>query len=251
MGHTVQGIDLAPRLAVGLDADCISGVHEIREDRGQPAWVRSLFKGKADSVLTQGERGNVSPVVLTVQPGSFHDQWDTDDNGREVKMDWETLPRLEVDSSEFRWNDDNDIQYGEYIQNHRGKSTLGEARTIVAAGRGIESRENLEKIQQLAECFQNASVAGSRPLIDMGWMPYTNQVGITGAVVAPELYLALGISGSSQHLAGMAQSKFIVSVNKDPNAAIFNVSDICIVEDTLEFLGIMFQKIIHYATIRK
>ena len=131
---------------------------------------------------------------------------------------------------------DNHLQYGAFIQKRGRKSTLGQTRIIVAAGRGIESQENLEKIQRLAACFSDASVAGSRPLIDMGWMPYANQVGITGAVVAPDLYLAMGISGSSQHIAGMAQSKFIVAVNKDPNAAIFNVSDICIVENTLEFI---------------
>ena len=246
MGHTVHGMDLAPRLAVGLDADCISSVHQIRKDErledhalkddGGLLFVRSLFKGKVDGVWRYSKEGREGQrsVVLTIQAGSFSSNTLSNDK----KGDERGVRHLDIDVSLAGAEDEKDshLQYGAFIQKRGRKSTLGQTRIIVAAGRGIESQENLEKIQRLAACFSDASVAGSRPLIDMGWMPYANQVGITGAVVAPDLYLAMGISGSSQHIAGMAQSKFIVAVNKDPNAAIFNVSDICIVENTLEFI---------------
>lgn len=115
-------------------------------------------------------------------------------------------------------------------------SALGRAKIVVAAGRGIEKEENLEKIYAFSKLFPGVAVAGSRPLIDMGWMPYKQQVGITGARVSPDIYIACGISGSSQHLAGMDKSAFVVAINNDPNATIFKHADLCIVEDLFSFI---------------
>ena len=103
--------------------------------------------------------------------------------------------------------------------------------------------ENLEMVRGLARLFQNAAVAGSRLVCDSGWLEYQCQVGLTGATVTPALYVACGISGAPQHLAGMAGSDFIVAINTDPNAAIFNVSDVCIVEDATRFLPLLIKAI--------
>ena len=126
--------------------------------------------------------------------------------------------------------------YIEIRQVQKESSALAEASIIVAAGRGIKEEENLELIQQLASVFNGAAVGGSRPLCDLHWLEYKQQIGITGATVTPDLYLACGISGAAQHISGMRNAGFIVSVNIDPKAAIFNHSDVCIVEDLNTFI---------------
>ena len=123
------------------------------------------------------------------------------------------------------------------IRKTAGKNlSLARARVIVSAGRGINERENLDAITALAHQFASSAVGSSRPLVDMGWIGYGHQVGITGATVAPRLYIACGISGSSQHLAGMKDSGFVVSININPDAAIHLHSDVCIHEDVLSFI---------------
>ena len=107
---------------------------------------------------------------------------------------------------------------------------------VVAAGRGIAKPENLELLRRLAGLFSRAALAGSRPVCDAGWLGYGHQVGLTGASVAPRLYLACGISGARQHTVGMQGSEFIVAINSDPQAAIFNLADVCLVEDLLSFI---------------
>ncbi|MCG8563736.1 MAG: electron transfer flavoprotein subunit alpha/FixB family protein, partial [Desulfobacterales bacterium] len=117
-----------------------------------------------------------------------------------------------------------------------GDADLLAARVVVAVGRGIGDRENLDLARAMVQAIPNAALAASRPLVDAGWLPHGQQVGITGARVAPELYLALGISGSSQHLAGMAGSRTIVAVNHSPAAPIFRHADIRIHGDVVEFI---------------
>ena len=117
-----------------------------------------------------------------------------------------------------------------------GEGRLGQAPVVVAAGRGIGEKENLDRVAEFTAVFPGAVMAASRPLVDQGWVGYDRQVGITGAVVSPDLYIALGISGSSQHLAGMAGSKWVVSVNNSPEAPICRHSDLCIQADALNFI---------------
>lgn len=113
---------------------------------------------------------------------------------------------------------------------------LNSAAIVVAAGRGIGARENLELVQRFADSLPNAALAVSRPLVDLGWADYSRQVGITGARVSPRLYIALGISGSSQHLAGMCGSQWVVSINQNPDAPIVRHADVYIQADAVEFL---------------
>ena len=113
---------------------------------------------------------------------------------------------------------------------------ITEAGVIVSAGQGLGDKENLDLIYQLAALFAKSAVAGSRIVCDLGWLEYRCQVGVTGATVSPQLYIACGISGALQHVMGMRNSEYIVAINKDPAAAIFQVADICIVEDLTTFI---------------
>ncbi|MDP3284078.1 MAG: electron transfer flavoprotein subunit alpha/FixB family protein, partial [Desulfobacterales bacterium] len=115
-------------------------------------------------------------------------------------------------------------------------------KVIVSAGNGIGAKENLGLIYRLADIFPGSAVGGSRILIDRGWLEYRQQIGLTGALVAPELYIACGISGASQHLAGMRGSGFVVAINRDPKAAIFNESDVCVVEDLNKFIPVFIEE---------
>jgi len=113
---------------------------------------------------------------------------------------------------------------------------LAQADVVVAAGRGLGKVENLAMIRKLADLFPRSAVAGSRPICDQGWMDYKRQVGLTGATVSPKLYLACGISGAIQHTTGMQGSGFVVAISTDPDAAIFDMAHVCIVEDLTTFI---------------
>jgi len=118
---------------------------------------------------------------------------------------------------------------------------ITEAGVIVSAGQGLGDKENLDLIFQLAALFAKSAVAGSRIVCDLGWLEYRCQVGVTGATVSPQLYIACGISGAVQHVMGMRNSEFIVAINKDPAAAIFQVADIGIVEDLTTFIPALIE----------
>ena len=127
------------------------------------------------------------------------------------------------------------------IQARKDNQTIAEADIIISAGRGIGKKENLNLIYKLADIFSKSAVGGSRPLCDLGWLDYQQQIGITGMSVSPNLYFALCISCAIQHLSGIRGARFIVAVNTDPNAAIFNMADICIVEDLTTFIPALIE----------
>jgi electron transfer flavoprotein alpha subunit len=219
IAHTSQGSDYAPALAVKLGAACITGVGIIVEHEGNICFGRPHYSGKIVARLKPASE----TAILTIQPGIF--KADTTAVNRPGHVTIKSLSTKNRRSRALGIKPADPDTGG-----------ISEARVIVAAGRGIGEKENLEIIRQLAALFAKSAVAGSRILCDMGWLEYRCQVGVTGATVSPQLYIACGISGAVQHVMGMQGSEFIVAINQDPSAAIFQTADICIVENLTAFI---------------
>ncbi len=219
IAHTCQGQDYAPALAVKMRTACITGVGDIINQAGKINFTRPIYGGKVTAHLQP-----TSPTaVITVQPG-FHKIAD-----KPGKV--EGTVTILAQSANNRHSRSLGIK-----QSETDTADIGDANVIVAAGRGIGEKENLDIIRRFASLFPKSAVAGSRIVCDMGWLGYPHQVGVTGATVSPQLYIACGISGALQHVMGMQGSEFIVAINKDPSAAIFQVADSCIVEDLTVFI---------------
>ncbi|MBI3263396.1 MAG: electron transfer flavoprotein subunit alpha/FixB family protein [Acidobacteria bacterium] len=218
--HTYQTRDFVPKLAARLDRALITDCTGVRVEDGRPAFVRPMFQGKmmAD-ILPEGE----PPYFVTCQIGAF--RADAAARGSAAAP----IARLDVDvdAATIRQRPDDPFQEA------RQAVDLSQAERIVAVGRGIKSKENLELVAKLASAL-GAEIAASRPICDSGWLPMERQIGSSGQTVAPKLYLALGISGAIQHLVGMKGSRTIVAINKDPDAPIFEVADYGIVGDLFE-----------------
>lgn len=216
--HTAAGYDYAPRVAARLGAPCITSVTAIENMHGKTLFRRSGFYGKIDMLYDTGR----VPAVITVMPGSF--------SSDEPSLDYGQVELLQHDI--FMEYTSNILVTGTTDNNPE----LENADVIISAGRGIGKKENLGLIRSMAALFPRSSIAGSRVLCDNGWIEYRYQVGLTGKKVSPLLYVACGISGSPQHIAGMKDSVTVVAINRDPGAAIFSHSDICIVEELEKFI---------------
>jgi electron transfer flavoprotein alpha subunit len=219
IAHTVRGVSLAGALAVRLNAACITGVENIVRAGDDIEFERSVSGGKFTATLAS----NAATTVLTIQPGVFEPAQQS--VGSQSRVNIKTVPprRERIKAVGLK-------------PAISGAADLANARTIVAAGQGVGSPENLDLIHRLAACFSNSAVAGTRIVCDLGWLGYDRQVGISGSTVAPDLYLACGVSGALQHIMGMRGSRLVVAVNKDANAAIFREADVCIVEDLMVFI---------------
>ncbi|MEA3333689.1 MAG: electron transfer flavoprotein subunit alpha/FixB family protein [Pseudomonadota bacterium] len=231
VAHSSQGQDFAPGLALGLDAAAISGVNDIDFDEEGLLYSRPAF----DNTRVQMIRPNANrPVMLTLMPGNFKP--DEQKEKRAGRVDIHTISFAPSACGKER------IRHRRTVKKTCENQALKKAKIIVAAGRGIKEKENLKSVFNFAQCFPAAATGASRPLVDMDWLEYQHQVGITGATVAPKLYIACGISGSSQHLAGIKNAEFIVAINKNPEAPIFRHSDICIAADVIEFIESFLRK---------
>ncbi|HUS88686.1 MAG TPA: electron transfer flavoprotein subunit alpha/FixB family protein [Desulfosporosinus sp.] len=227
MGNTAIGKDLAPRLAhrlgVGLASDC-TGMET--DAKNFLTFKRPVYAGKAFAYLSS----NVRPILATIRPNTF--KANPPDASRQAEIVKETA---DIDSADLR------AILKEVAIAASKRPDLTEANIIVSGGRGMKGPENYGILEELADVI-GAAVGASRAAVDSGWKEHKFQVGQTGKTVAPTLYIACGISGAIQHLAGMGSSKFIVAINIDPEANIFNVADYGIVGDLFEVVPILTQE---------
>ncbi len=229
LGATTIGRDLGPRLAArvttGLTADCTK--LEISEDR--ELWsTRPAFGGNLMATIVNTTH---RPQMSTVRPGVMQKrQPDATRKGEVINFE----PKF--DESKFK------VRLIETVKENKGKVDITEAKILVSGGRGVGSKEGFDRLTELANVL-NAEVSTSRAMVDAGIMPHDRQVGQTGKTVRPNLYFAMGISGAIQHLAGMEESDFIVAINKDKFAPIFQVSDIGIVGDVNKIIPLLTERL--------
>lgn len=216
IGATNNGRDMAPRVScrigTGLTADCTE--IGIDDETGNIAWTRPTFGGNLMAVIMCPDH---RPQMGTVRPGVFR------------KGEYDESRRGEIIREEFRvYPDEIRTKLVERVQEVASAVNLEEAEIIVSGGRGVGSADNFRQIFELADVL-GAEVGCSRAVVDAGWMPHIHQVGQSGKTVAPKLYIAVGISGAIQHLAGIAGADKVFAINKDPEAPIFSVADYGIV----------------------
>ena len=219
LSNTPSGWDVAPRIAAALDCAFVSDGFSLDAEDGGLVFHRRIFNGKLDARI----RTRSDKVVATMQPGATAAFEGTTD-GSVSKLD------VAIDESALR---------SKFVEIKKAESKgvdLSKADIIVSGGRGVGKPEKFpEVIQPLAEVLGGA-MGASRPVVDAGWLPHEYQVGSSGQVVQPKLYIAVGISGAIQHLVGMKTSNFIVAINKDPDAPIFEVADLGVVADLFEIV---------------
>jgi electron transfer flavoprotein alpha subunit len=221
------GRDLAPRVAARLGVGYASDCTALEVQGGQVVATRPEYAGK----LVAQVAATGKPAVLSLRPNVF--------------LPAENAKAGEVQSLDVAVNQ---ADFGAIVREIKAsaaaKLDVGEAPIIVAGGRGLGGPENFKLIEDLAEAFGGkCAVGASRAVVDAGWRPHSEQVGQTGKTVAPTLYIAVGISGAIQHLAGMRTARYIVAINKDPEAPIFKVADYGIVGDLHQILPRMTEEV--------
>jgi electron transfer flavoprotein alpha subunit len=214
--HSTYGWDLAPRVAASLPAALITELVDVHEGKFEVP----CFNAKMRRIILPRTR----TVVLTLQIGAFAASTASPGTPRVIRMD------TPVESS-----DAGHVEFAGYETAPKKGLDLGRAEVIVSAGRGIGKRENLPVIAALADAL-GGELGATRPIVDAGWVEYSRQVGSTGQIVSPKLYIACGISGAIQHLTGMRKSGFIVAINKDVDAPITAVADVLVPADVMQFV---------------
>lgn len=219
VGHTARGMDFAPGLGVRIEAGNITAVRGFSDDEGRLSFIRPIENGRRMAYVSP----LTDTVILNIQPGVYKPiKYSPSSPGPIFKHSMKLEPKS--------------ICFKGLKPTGRDVRGLTEAEVIVAVGNGIGEGEGLDLIYRFADVFPKSAVAGSRIVCDRGLLAYGQQVGITGATVAPNLYIACGISGSSQHLAGMSGSEFIVAINTDADAPIMKAADVCVQEDMIGFI---------------
>ena len=217
--HSSYGWDLAPRIALALKAAQVSEVVEVKDG--------SLVVPVCNAKLRRTVSPKTAKTVVTLQAGAF--------SLPEEPTGVPTVEKLEG-AAEGR------IRFAGYEQAEKGGVDLAKAQVIVSAGRGIGKAENIAMIEALAKALKG-EYGASRPVVDAQWAEHNRQVGTTGQTVAPRLYVACGISGAIQHLAGMKKSEYVVAINTDRDAPIGEVADVLVVADLKQFVPMLTEKI--------
>jgi electron transfer flavoprotein alpha subunit len=219
--HAHFGIDLSPGLSIKMNAAFVSDVVGI--DGVEGTWLKLVRQEFGGQVSTHVRCDFSSGAVLNLRPGAFKAQEVAPLNG------------AIVDKSAEAGTLSAGRRYLETVIAEAGDVDISKHAVLVSVGRGIQEKDNIAIAEELAETL-GAAVSCSRPVVDAKWLPKSRQVGSSGQTVKPKIYLACGISGSFQHLAGIKGNPFIVVINKNPKAPFFQVADVGIVDDILEFL---------------
>lgn len=214
---SAQGRDLSPRVAAKLGVGLAADVTSFSVENDVVVAKHPMNTGKVIATLALSG----TPAVISVRPAAFQPS----PNARSLAT--ESMQSV-VDPTASR------VKVTELRQGNTGKIDLGDAPVVVAGGRGLKAPEHFKLVEDLADAFGNAAVGATRAVTDEGWRPHSDQIGQTGRTVSPNLYIAVGISGAIQHLAGMRTSKTIVAINKDKDAPIFKIADYGIVGDVFE-----------------
>ncbi len=225
LGATSIGWDLAPLLAARLEAPLALGCKEVAAEDSALKVTASFCGGKMLAEL----RIDRAPAVLMVLPGSYRA---AEAAGKAQVEQWALSGSLEAAA----------IRFEEFLLPEAGDVDITQQDVLVAVGRGIQQKENVELAEQLAQVLGGA-VCASRPVVDQGWLPTTRQVGKSGMTVRPKLYLAFGISGAPEHQEGMKNSELIVAVNTDPRAPIFEIAHYGAQVDALELIPALVEAI--------
>lgn len=224
LGHTSLGKDLSPRIAAKLSSGLISDVTAVEVAGGNVVFTRPIYSGKAfeKKIVTDGI------IFATVRPNNIAPLAKDESKTGEVTS-------LSVEIKDLR------AIIKEVVRKASEGVDLSEAKVVISGGRGVKSEAGFEPLKELAKVLGGA-VGASRGACDADYCDYSLQIGQTGKVVTPDLYIACGISGAIQHLAGMSNSKVIVAINKDPEANIFKVADYGIVGDLFEVVPILTEE---------
>ena len=219
IGHTYQARDWVPRLSARCNIPFISDCIDYKNEGESIEWIRSLYRAKINCSI----KANSNQSIISIQSGCF--------KADNIKNGDSQINHANVDLS----NVQKTIVPGEKFKESGNQIDLTSSDVIVSIGRGIAKEENIPMATELSKLL-GGLLASSRPVVDSGWLDHSLQIGSSGQVVSPKLYLALGISGAIQHVVGMKGSKNVIAINKDPNAPIFELSDYGIVGDILELI---------------
>jgi electron transfer flavoprotein alpha subunit len=227
VGHTAMGMDIAPALAVQLKmplaTDCI-GIDVAGETFGL---TRQLYGGKVNAAVSFSKNG---PYMITLRSGAF------------PVVEKEPFPG-EIVSIPSPLTDEGLVKrFLQYVEAAVGEVDITQADILVSVGRGIKEAENIPLVKELADLLGGA-LSCSRPVVDKKWLPKDRQVGTSGKTVKPKVYIAIGISGAFQHIAGMKGAGTVIAINKDPKAPIFGVASYGIVADLFKFVPVLKEKV--------
>jgi electron transfer flavoprotein alpha subunit len=226
IGHTSWGMEFAPALSVKtgypLATDCV----DILVDDGRPMVIRQIYSGKVFSRVSFRESEG---YIITVRPAAFTPEEMEARKGEVIKDE------LPADLPEPR------KEFVEFVDTGAGEVDITQADLLISVGRGIGEAENIEVIKELAE-LMGGTISCSRPIVDKNWLPKYLQVGTSGKSVKPKVYLAFGISGAFQHVAGIAGAGTVIAINKDKKAPIFRVADYGVVDDLFRVVDALKEK---------
>jgi electron transfer flavoprotein alpha subunit len=227
IGHTSWGMDFAPALSVKTGYPLVTDCVDILVDDGRPMVIRQIYSGKVFSRVSFRESEG---YIITVRPAAFTPEEVEARKGEVIK---DELPAdLPEPGKEFV----------EFVDTGAGEVDITQADLLISIGRGIGEAENIEVIKELAE-LMGGTISCSRPIVDKNWLPKYLQVGTSGKSVKPKVYLAFGISGAFQHVAGIAGAGTVIAINKDKKAPIFRVADYGVVDDLFRVVDALKEKL--------